>query len=253
MIDLLGQMFRLPLLLMVSGTDAFATMLRQVQVSVDRGIESISPTHRGGREIPDGARRPMGESQPRERCSVADPITPFFAVIPAKFGTADPGVGASQESDSTPPQCERPMRDTDLSGKDELKLVRYKVLFIKRDLEYAFPEKEELVHDDLDGQAFTSWKIAEFIQDLQSDEPDRRHRVPSKWNNKNYPTSSATEPNKYRKNGYLLGLPEEDKKFLRLFYEVLDRYAREPFEHQEEQIKVLKEIRDQITESGRRI
>src|SRR5581483_9547822 len=106
-------------------------------------------------------------------------------------------------------------------GKDELKLVRYKVLFIKRDLEYAFPEKEELVHDDLDGQAFTSWKIAEFIQDLSAPETEKErwHKVPSKWNAKHYPTSAAKEPNRYRANGYLRGLPEEDKKYLRLFYE----------------------------------
>ena len=112
-------------------------------------------------------------------------------------------------------QCDRSMRDTDLSGKDCLKLVRYKILFIKRDLEYAFPEKEELVYDDIDGQAFTSWKIAEFIQDLQSDDPergDRKYKVPPRWHSKHYP------PNKYQKNGYLLGFPEEDKEFLRLFF-----------------------------------
>ena len=57
------------------------------------------------------------------------------------------------------------MPDQNLSG-DDLKLVRYKVLFVKRDYEYAFREQEELVHEDLRGEDFTSWKIAEFIQSL---------------------------------------------------------------------------------------
>src|SRR5216684_3571190 len=51
------------------------------------------------------------------------------------------------------------MADTNLND-DMLKLVRYKVLFIRRDHEYAFPEMEELVHDNMTDSAFTAWKIA---------------------------------------------------------------------------------------------
>ena len=68
------------------------------------------------------------------------------------------------------------MRDKDLSD-DQLKLVRYKILFVKRDYETAFPEKEELVPDNMTGEAFSAWKVAEFIQQL----PAKRTLVPSDW------------------------------------------------------------------------
>ena len=133
------------------------------------------------------------------------------------------------------------MRDQDLSDKNVLKLVRFKVLFIKRGYEYAFPEQEALVHDDMDAQAFTSWKVAEFIQDLHR----KLYKKPREWKDYPPPQKHPHDP-KYVEGEYLISLPEEDKKFLRLYFEVLQRYAREPFEHDEEQIKVLKEIRDRL-------
>jgi hypothetical protein len=181
--------------------------------------------------------------------------------------------------------------DKDLSD-DMLKLVRYKILFIKRDFEYAFPEQEELVFDNISGEDFTAWKIAEFIQRIGRCE-DRceteRLRVPEKWKRKGYPSyehhhcvpeehdraelerlerevkesrERATKQNATDKDReavakaerafedkrrctpyYLCGFPEEDKKFLRLFYQVLDRYEREKFKHDERQIEVLEDIK----------
>ena len=73
MIDLFGRMIRLPLFLVTSGIDAFANMLRQVQVSIDQGLESISPAHRTGRDNLHGARMPIDDGQSRAKASVADP------------------------------------------------------------------------------------------------------------------------------------------------------------------------------------
>lgn len=126
------------------------------------------------------------------------------------------------------------MPDRDLSG-DDLKLVRYKVLFIKRDYEHAFPEDEALVSDNMDGGSFTAWKIAEFIQHLE--------RVgiakPESW--KDYP-----EGDQYFKDGKLVRLPDADKKYLRLYFEVLDRYPREEAEYDRKQVDVLKKISSKI-------
>jgi len=94
---------------------------------------------------------------------------------------------------------------------DTLKLVRYKLLFVKREHEKAFPEQEDLVHENLDEAAFTAWKVAEFIQN---------------------------NPNLVR---------EEDKKYLRVYYEVLQRYPREKFKYEEDQIRVLRQIRDNLS------
>ncbi len=133
------------------------------------------------------------------------------------------------------------MPDTNLSD-DMLKLVRYKVLFIKRDYEHAFPEVEEIVHESMDSTSYTAWKIAEFIQTLAS----KKTEIPKKWKN-NYPDNKDDQGNYlYRKNGMLLGFPEDDKKYLRVYYEVLDRYVRESFRYEEDQIDVLKDIREAI-------
>jgi hypothetical protein len=171
---------------------------------------------------------------------------------------------------------------------DMLKLVRYKILFVKRDYEHALHQDEELVSDNINGADFTAWKIAQFIQKL-SRKP-REVRVPDKWRDKSYPSKaehalpySQTEVDKLKKAAeaawaaaekakghpdeqaetdkakeaekaykkattpyWLIGFPEEDKKHLRVFYEVLERYPREKFRYEERQIEVLEEIRDKM-------
>lgn len=117
---------------------------------------------------------------------------------------------------------------------DMLKLVRYKILFVKRDYEHAFPEREELVSDNIDGSAFTAWKIAEFIQRLNK----KPVEVPSKFRDysSNYIIGDETA-------GYqLTGLEEEDKKYLRVYYEVLERYHREKLEYEERHLAELRQI-----------
>ena len=96
---------------------------------------------------------------------------------------------------------------------DMLKLVRFKVLFVKREGERVLKEGDELVPDNLDSTAYTAWKIAEL-----------------------------------EKSGELKDIDNKDKKYLRVYYEVLDRYAREKFKYEEDQIEVLRQIRDKIPE-----
>jgi hypothetical protein len=134
-------------------------------------------------------------------------------------------------------------RDRDLRD-DTLKLVRYKILFIKRDYEVAFPEEEELVHDNMDGTSFAAWKVAEFIQRMHREGV----RQPPRWQSRGYPVASdaATSSDFFQSDGRIKSLPEEDKKYLRVYYEVLERYPREKFRHEEQQIRVLEQIRDRI-------
>jgi hypothetical protein len=67
---------------------------------------------------------------------------------------------------------------------DRLKLVRFKVLFLKNNLEAAFKEEEELVTEEVTKEGFISWKIAEFIQKMGRGEV----RQPSRWyEENNYP------------------------------------------------------------------
>jgi hypothetical protein len=130
-------------------------------------------------------------------------------------------------------------RDRDLQD-DMLKLVRYKILFVRRDFEHAFPEREDLVYDSMDGSAFAAWKVAEFIQELQKGETP----VPAKWLARGYPEQQ------YVRNGQLTGLDDEDKKYLRVYYEVLERYVREKFYYEEQQIEILRKIAENMQNAG---
>jgi len=130
-------------------------------------------------------------------------------------------------------------RDRDLQD-DMLKLVRYKILFVRRDFEHAFPEREDLVYDSMDGSAFAAWKVAEFIQELQKGET----AVPAKWLTRGYPEAQ------YVRNGQLIGLDDEDKKYLRVYYEVLERYVREKFYYEEQQIEILRKIAENMQNAG---
>lgn len=131
------------------------------------------------------------------------------------------------------------MSERDLGG-DDLKLVRYKVLFVKRNYEAAFPEQEALVYDKTDATGFTAWKTAEFIQQLAR----RETHVPHAWRRTGY--EYPPDRPEYRAGDILLGLPDEDKKYLRVYYEVLERYPREPLEYEDQQLRILREIRDKI-------
>ena len=129
--------------------------------------------------------------------------------------------------------------DKDLRD-DMLKLVRYKILFVKREYEHAFPEREDLVSENMDTGAFTAWKIAEFIQDLARGDT----AVPAKWVDKSYP------PSEFVKDGKVTGLRADDEKYLRVYFEVLERYPRQKFKYEEQQIRVLEQIRDALAKKG---
>ena len=132
------------------------------------------------------------------------------------------------------------MADKNLSGKD-LKLVRYKILFVKRDYEHAFEEQEELVYDDTTEAGFTAWKVGQFIQDIEPD-TQTKYKFPDKWNK--WQGSGAHKS----ANNYLhkFPFPEDDKKYLRIYFEVLERYPREPLQYEEEQLNILRGIRGKI-------
>jgi hypothetical protein len=120
---------------------------------------------------------------------------------------------------------------------DRLRLVRFKILFLKRDLEIAFPEEEELVAEDMTKDGFISWKVAEFIQKLTRSEV----KQPGKWKDENnYP---ANEEGGVVRNGYVISLPDKDKRFLRVYCQVLAWYDREKRNFERDQADELREIR----------
>lgn len=212
---LFGQMMMLPFTVLIQGMELFIRTMQGMQRATDEGLDVIAG----------------------EMTQVSNTASDIESDLTR---TSSESSGVTKDDGATNPKEKINMDDRDLSGKDTLKLVRYKILFIKRDYEHAFREHEELVSDSMTDTAYTAWKIAEFIQRLGDDDT----RVPAKWGD--YPENRPAPARPYRRGDILLGLPEEDKKYLRVYFEVMDRYEREEAKYEQQQIDVLKQIRDRI-------
>ena len=224
-----GQLLILPMTAFVYGVEMLIKTMQGVQQVSNQGMEVMVGSQSRLNDLPETRAAPavpVEQSAPVSGNNIAAPDSGTTEII---FKEEKPLSNSGDNANG---------RDKDLHD-DMLKLVRYKVLFVRREYEYAFPEQEDLVSDNMDGSAFTAWKIAEFIQDLHR----QTTRVPLKWKDKNYP------PRDFIKDGYLNGIPHEDKKYLRVYYEVLERYPREKFKYEEQQIKVLEDIRDRLSPS----
>ncbi len=103
------------------------------------------------------------------------------------------------------------MADNSLSN-DLVKVVQYTILSIKPDGEHALKGFEhsprtKVVTDNMTGEDFTSWVIAEYFH-----EPDHEK------------------------------VDDEDKKYLRVAYAVIHSFAPEKANYDQEQTAALKEI-----------
>ena len=116
---------------------------------------------------------------------------------------------------------------------DVRRLVKWSIVFVKRGLEAAFPEREELIDCELSESDFATWKIAEFTQGLPR-MPESE--LPPSWRVKNYPPVV---------DGRRV-LPPGDGQYLRVYSTVLDCFEVDGFDFQEEQVKILREIRDAL-------
>ena len=202
---LFGQLFLAPFQTFVFGMERLLETVQGIQDFSSRGMQAVA----GGSVTP---ARPL---QP------ATPASPQ----PANFNQ-EAANGGGEIAIEEIRRMDKNLND------DMLKLVRFKVLFVKRDYEHAFPEEEALVADNMDGSAFTAWKIAEFIQGLNN----KPKEVSSKF--KDYDKSHRDET---RRDGiYLKSLREDDKKYLRVYYEVLERYPREMLHYQEDHLAELR-------------
>ncbi len=100
-------------------------------------------------------------------------------------------------------------------GKDPggrgLKIVRYRIVFTKRDYETTLKEGEEALNDFTEAAAFAQLKMAQFVRDLKQDGGIR----PKVWRDKNYP--QGVNGDLYHK------IPDEDRKYVRVIFAVLYR------------------------------
>src|SRR5262245_46324739 len=234
MMRFISQMLKLPITALVYSFEMVLKTMQGLQRMADESIDGmigVESRPNGGAE---GGRSQTTSDAPANGITrnSGDTVAGESKRLPESLSAITSGA-VPDNAQTT--QKEKRIMDKDLHD-DMLKLVRYKVLFVRREYEHAFPEREDLVPDNMDGTAFTAWKTAEFIQELGRKET----RIPEKWKGKRYPSPEFVE------GDYLKGLPDEDKKYLRVYYEVLERYPREKFKYEEQQIRVLEEIRDKI-------
>jgi hypothetical protein len=119
LVGLFGRMMSLPVLAFVYTVEIFVTTMRSFQRMAAEGLNTLA-----------GSVLPNAPSV-TESATVSQPQTSGAPGI-------KPQISDRKESNK--------MGDTNLND-DMLKLVRYKILFVKRDYEVAFPEEEELVYE----------------------------------------------------------------------------------------------------------
>jgi hypothetical protein len=126
------------------------------------------------------------------------------------------------------------MPDQDLGGND-LKYVRYSIVFTKRDYEATLQrEREEIIDYPTNGGSYGGLKIAEFFGRVAAGEVDR----PEPWVTKNYPPGAAG------RRGW--EIPEEDRRYVTFIYEVDQRLPRGEADYQKRQAEALESISRQF-------
>jgi hypothetical protein len=207
-VRLFGQMVMLPFTVFVQGMELFIKTIQEMQKATDEGMNVMA-----------GQATQTADSAPSGQRDLASSTTSSLTD------------GITRDGAATTLKEEREM-DQDLSGEDTLKLVRYKILFVKRDYEWAFDEKEDLVSYSTTAPDWAALKISEFTENLKTT------RVPEKWKKKNYPKNASGEN--------IMEIPSEDRKYIRIYFEVLQRWDREEAEYDKQQVEVLREIREEI-------
>ena len=138
------------------------------------------------------------------------------------------------------------MADHDLGGED-LKLVRYYILFTRRDLETTLADGTEVVEYSTSLGDYQGAKKAEYIRAISRAPYAER---PQKWKKAGY----EYPPERYRvdadgnqdNNGdYFTGFDDDDlEQFVKVFVEVLQRYPKDEAEYEKDQAQALRGIRD---------
>jgi hypothetical protein len=130
----------------------------------------------------------------------------------------------------------------DLSG-DDLKVVRWRIIFTRPDLEASFEERTEIVAYSTNGGSLGGIKVAEFIGKVERKEFER----PRKWRDNEYPpTSNFPGGDQTPKDEKYWSFPDEDLRYIEFQYEVIRREAKQDPNHGSDRTKDLRDIRAAI-------
>jgi|SRR5262245_12731198 len=224
MMRLLGQMMKLPVAIFVYGMEMLVKTMQGMQKLADQGVDAML------QGIP-----PQSEMNKEAGCAQSQ-----FSGSMMSVNEGARHRGAKTINHITHMEVSK-MSDQDLRG-DDLKLVRYVVLFTRRDLEVAFPEKTELVTYSTTLGDYQGAKKAEFLRQIDADPIPR----PQRWIDNDYPESKYrdTDGKKFR------DLPKDDiDEFLKVNVQILERYDKEESAYDKDQVKELKGIKEALKDT----
>jgi hypothetical protein len=256
MMKLIVQMMRMPMVLFVSSFEAFSRAMREMQRSFDHGVSSMldpaapPPGLRAGETAePSGS---SGNGDP----SRANVNFPMFSPDPKREETPMPSQWlGSCDSAST--------NGDDLSGED-VKVVRYRIIFTKPDREHSFEERTEVVAYSTNGASLGGLKVSHFIGDLEKQitlpDPWRHPHTfprPKVWVDYDYPDPPNFPANRQMAEThpeaieYNWRIPKEDERYIEFQYEVIRREPKQDPYYDRDRNRDLLKIRgsiDRLTE-----
>jgi hypothetical protein len=193
MMQFLGQMLKLPISAFVIGIEMIARVMREFQKTFDQSIDAVAS---GGAEtlgkMSDGGSR-SNDKEAVSACKVA-----LAKDVNASACT-------NMEDDKMP--------DVDLSG-DDLKLVRYKIVYTLRDKEAVLKIGDELVNYSTTAADFGGRKVTQYVTNLLASDPEKA-----------------------------AGL---DSRYISSFVEVLQRFPKQEKEYDKMQVAELEKIRERL-------
>jgi hypothetical protein len=213
-----SQVLKFPVAAVAAGFEIAARIVRDVQQTFDRSVDAFA----------------AGVAQ-----SLVDPDTD----TPTKAADVDQ-VGSQNGIDNSGPaalteggnmeDCDG--RNQDLSG-DDLKVVRYRIIFTKRDYETDLqPDREETINYPTNGGSYGGLKVAEFMKRVADKDVPR----PDVWKQNCYPENA--DP----KNDKNWEFPADDLRYVTFLYEVIRRVEREEKEYDKEQVRILRGIQERL-------
>lgn len=225
MLDLVGTLILSPVEGMLGGISAIC------------GAISQSPAWQAAGPDLDSRAGPQAQTaQAREEVAAASIGTPDggrsgkWSDLPLL--EESPGVVPPADAGTT--DCSNGKEKTmDIDLNDDMnKLVRYSIICVDRHNEVVLESlRETLLHDRMDERGFTAWKVVEFSSRMAAGHIP----APPEWIMK--PPQGVVID-----SGKLKALGPDQNKFLRVSFQVVDRFPRERFWYEEKQITALERI-----------
>jgi len=210
MTRLFGQMMMLPLVTFVYALESFARALREIQHTGVRTLDAFM----GREDYFDHAVAPRytdlshSRGEPANRVNGTDCAT--LDVVGQRIQTT------VQPTETE--ECE--MTELNLRG-DDLKVVRYTISFVRRDVEEVLDFGVAMINYSTTEGDYTATRREEFIRKVLR--PGVGFLRPSQWVTENYPDAQYID-----NRGFVIDLPNDDRdKYLRVHLELVTRYEKE--------------------------